>query len=170
MRNKFSTFKDSPALRYFRHWLADDGLIDAIDARIYYNLEPCELGGLVVKEVAVSFFPKNRMQESGHLGHPLYEEQNAVYKGPSGYIYHSGNRFNEWMLNGDVKSPPPYPKDTGCNVGYGPSEDFEGLIWFGFENEQYARQALEEFAHIREAEWARDGSIDPYALVKRASL
>lgn len=166
MQNKLPIFKDSPGLKYFRHWLMNDGLIAAIDARIYYNLEPSEHGGLAVKGVAVSFFPRNRMRDLGYSGHPIYEEQHVVYRGKNGYGYHSGNRFDEWMENGDVKSSPPYPEDTGCNVGYGPTEDFEGLCWFGFEDEQYAKQALEQFAYIKECAWARDGSIDPRALVK----
>lgn len=166
MQNKLPIFKDSPGLNYFRHWLMNEGLIAAVDARIYYNLEPSEHGGLAVKGVAVSFFPKNRMRELGYSDHPIYEEQHAVYRGRDGYSYHSGNVYDEWMNSGDVKSPPPYPEDTCCNVVYGPTEEFEGLCWFGFENEQDAKQALEQFAHIEECTWARDGSIDPASLVK----
>jgi hypothetical protein len=165
MRNKLPTFKDSPAFNYFRHWVSDDGLIDAVDARIYYNLGFSDNGGLTTKDVAVSFFPKNRMQKLGYAGHPLYEEQHAAYRGRCGYTYHSGNGYDEWMQNGDIKSPPPHPEDTGCNVGYGPTEDFEGLKWFGYENIEYAKRALEQFGFIRECVYARDGSIDPRTLV-----
>jgi hypothetical protein len=42
-------------------------------------------------------------------------------------------------------------------------------MFFGFGNVEYARQALEQFAFIRECEWARDGSITPETLVETAA-
>ena len=52
--NKYPTFKDSPAFKWFPHWQSDDGLIDAIDVRIYHNYEFDEYKEILITAVSVS--------------------------------------------------------------------------------------------------------------------
>ena len=165
----FPTFKDSPAFKYFSHWLHDDGLIDAIDARIYHNFEFDEFGGMFIKEIAVSFFPLQKMRQLKYYDHPLYKEQQAVYGGIDGYTSHSGNDFNDWMKDGNIMPPAEFLSSEGVCLGYSPDGDFAFFKYFGFANIDYAKQALEQFAFIRECERARDGSIDLETLVETAA-
>lgn len=171
MQNKIPTFERCPSRKYFDHWVPNDELIDANDAAIYHNLELSEHGGMVVKEVAISFFPVSRMRALKYKGHPLYDEQRGAYRGYS----HSGagskyDADGEWMKLGNILPPPDLVDDTGSCLGFSPDADFAWLKHFGFENETYARQALKQFAFIRECEWARDGSIDPASLMKTVAI
>lgn len=167
---KFRTYKDSPGRKYFSPLIADDGLIDAIDASIDFNQEVDE-SGVKIKEVAVTFFPDRLMRELKYKDHPLREEQRAAYMECS----HSGvaSLFDEddgWMRDGNIMPPPELADETGSCLGYSPIGDFAWLSWFGFENIEYAKQALEQFGFIRECTWARDGSIDPASLVKSGAI
>lgn len=166
----FPTFKDSPAFKWFPHWQSDDGLIGAVDAGIYHNHDRDEFGGMVIKEVAVSFFPLRKMQQLKYHDHPLQREQQAIYGGMYGYTSHSGNDFDDWMKDGNVMPPAKFLSSEGVCLGYSPDGDFAFFKYFGFENVEYARQAMEQFAFIRECEWARDGSITPEMLVKPLSV
>ena len=125
MQNKkrLRTFKDSPALEYFSHWLSDDGQIDAIDARTYFKLAPDGFGWWGMKEVAVTFFPLRKMRELKYYDHPLHNEQWAVYRGQYPYSQ-SGNHFDEWMQDGNVMPPANLIEDTGSRLGYSPDADF----------------------------------------------
>ncbi len=163
----FLTFNDSPAFKYFSHWLPDDGLIDALDASIDFDSDIDEFRNMVIKNVAVTFFPHHRMQELKYKDHPLRHEQWATYQGYS----HSGvaslcDVDGRWMKSGNVMPPPRLADETGSCLGYSPDGDFAWFRYYGFANIDYAMQALEQFAFIRECEWARDGSIDVAALVK----
>lgn len=169
MHNKktFYTFKNSLAFKYFRHWLPDDGLIDAIDASIDFELDFDELGQMVIKDVAVTFFPDRRMREEKFKDHPLRSEQRTAYRGCS----HSGvaslfDVDDGWMKDGNVMPPPEFVDETGACLGYSPDGDFSWLKYYGFADIEYAKQAVEQFGFIRECVWARDGSIDITSLVK----
>lgn len=167
----FLTFNDSPAFKYFSHWLPDDGLIDALDASIDFESDIDEFRNMVIKNVAVTFFPHHRMQELKYKDHPLRHEQWATYQGYS----HSGvaslcDVDGRWMKSGNVMPPPRLADETGSCLGYSPDGDFAWLRYYGFANIDYARQAIEQFAFIRECEWARDGSLDPEILVKPLSV
>lgn len=169
MRNRkpFPAFKDSPAFKYFSHWILDTGRINGIDASIDFESEIDEFGDMVIKNVAVTFFPDRRMRELKYKDHPLREEQKADYRGYS----HSGvaslcDVDGRWMKKGNVMPPPELSDETGSCLGYSPDGDFAWFRYYGFINIDYAKKAVEQFAFIDECEWARDGSIDIAALVK----
>lgn len=164
---KLLTFKDSLAFKYFSHWLPNDGLINAVDASIDFEWEYNELDGKIIKQVAVTFFPHRKMKELKYKNHPLRDEQRLAY---AGYCHSgAGSLFDingDWMRNGNIMPPRNFIDESGSCLGYSPDGDFAWIRYFGFANIDYAKQAMEQFAFIRECSWARDGSIDPGTLVK----
>jgi len=154
------TFKDNPVLKWFQ--LPEGGLIDAIDAAIYWNIETKPT--IKVKNVAVAYFPRKKMKELGYNGHPAWDAKAACYNGKI-FSASSGNCFSEWMRYSNEK-PPPCDSESNSKLGYSPDADFEYLRACGFPTFEEAKRAVIEFSYIRECEWARDPSFDIAALVK----
>ncbi len=166
MRNDLPTFNSCPGLSYFRHWIPDDGLINAVDSAIHYNLEPNEHGSLALKR-RYSIVLSGTQDAGVKIQIILCLMRRAVYRKCShsgaGSLFDAGG---EWMKHGNIlPSPRNMTDDTGSCLGFSPDADFTWFKHFGFENECYAEQALEQFSFIRECAWARDGSIDPRTLV-----
>jgi hypothetical protein len=128
-------FKDSPAIRWFGHHIPEDGLIDAVDARILWNtssLYPVK-GTIRIHDVAVFYMPKQLLGDNDYIRGWMHDVDRDLRCS-------HGNVFAEWdedhieMLTDIIK-------------------DF---YHFTFLNDAEAQRAREEFARIRECQWARD--------------
>ena len=162
MLNSFPTFEDSPAFKWFPR--PKDGLIKGKDVRFYWAYT--DLHPIRITHLAVSYFPLDKLREiEGHEEHPLWRVHSAVFNSKV-FPDSSGNCISGWMQGGNVMPPPPHDEESGSRFGYSPDGDFASLKAFGFESIEAATNALEQFAHIEECGWARDGRIDPAALVK----
>jgi hypothetical protein len=132
-KSNLPRFTDSPAIRWFGHLIPEDGIIDAVDARILWNVSPRPIR---IHDVAVFYWPKHLAQRNEYLCSWMYDLDDDLR-------YSSGNVYSTWdedhieMLGSLIK-------------------DF---YYFTFLNDAEAQRAREEFARIRECEWARDPSV-----------
>ena len=160
--NRYPTFKDSPAFKWFGR--PKDDLIAAKDARIYWHYTPEP--PFRVTHVAVVCFPLDKLRSlKGYKDHPVWRANGAVFnnrvcRGSSGHC------ISGWVRDGNVMPPPELLDGEGLCVGYSPDGDFALLRHIGFETYEDAERAVQEFAHIEECSWARSGNIDIAALVK----
>jgi len=149
MQSKYPTFIDSPAFKWFKR---DNGdLIDAIDAQLYWS----ESGGnaFSITNFAIAYMPRRKIKSD----HPLWKANANVFNKET-YKCSSGNCDSEWMKQGDI-IPKLIYEDSDPLIGFSPIGDFEYLKYIGFENIDFAKQAIQEFAFIKECEWARDSNI-----------
>src|SRR4051812_47859792 len=123
MENKIyhPTFNESPALKWFPHWMSEDGLVDGIDVEIYFTSE--FIGGSErIKNVSVMYLPKTKMKEMKLEDHPVWQKTNW-------YLRHfgnsTGNCCRDWMEKPDNKKL--YQSTEPAQFDKNPTELFE---WF----------------------------------------
>ena len=136
--NNQPRFADSPAIRWFGHLIPEDGIINAVDARILWNVSSLSgiPGPIRIHDVAVFYWPKDLIKENSYLYAWMYGLDDGL-RCSSGNVYSAWDEDHIEILTDLIK-------------------DF---YYFSFLNEAAALRAREEFARIRECGWARDPNV-----------
>lgn len=155
------SFENNEINNWFGHYIPEDGLVDAIDAYIFYNWKIIR-GCTRIKDVTVIYVPKRKMRELSLKSHPVWGRLFAYKR--QYYTSDVGNCFSTWMEEDDRgelgKIQPPYRIDSTS------TELFEWFLEAGFETHEEAERAVNEFKHIKECAWARDPNLNINAMVK----
>jgi len=125
-------FANSPAIRWFGHYIPKCGMVPAKDVLVCWNYT----AGIRVRDVTMVYWPE--VKELADKSHPLIKFRTLINP--------AFQRIYRPVTNPLIR------------VSLSPPDLWDLITYYGFLNEQEAQRAQAEFSRIQECEWARDPS------------